>query len=163
MNPHSLLREAPLVTLATFSPDLPMTGWATKGMHKVLDLLEGNMIKPFPDLQRQYLLLQRDMFLYFRVKNILLPHMKKMRKPLEDPPLLLTQILSSKLRKPLSMCYNALLNGQSREKTSYMLQWEDELGHQIPLSRWYEAMTNTKRASKSLSLWEAYCKICGGT
>ncbi|CAH2325768.1 Hypothetical predicted protein, partial [Pelobates cultripes] len=67
--------------------------------------------------------------------------------------------LTAKLGKPLSMCYNALLEPKPCEKRSYMKQWEGELGYQLTLAQWYEALSNTKGASKSLSLWEAYCKI----
>ncbi|CAH2315203.1 Hypothetical predicted protein [Pelobates cultripes] len=101
----------------------------------------------------------RDMYLYLRTKNILLPHTRKTSAGTKDPPLLLNRVLTIKFGKPLSMCYNALLEAQSCEERSNMKQWEGELGHQLTMAQWYEALSNTKSASKSLSLWEAYCKI----
>ncbi|CAH2294325.1 Hypothetical predicted protein [Pelobates cultripes] len=143
----------------TSSPDLSLLTWSNLGIHKIKDLYTQNELKTFPTLQSEFSLNPRDIFTYLRVKNIL---QTRIKPAAPTPPLAIPSaryILTSRSIKPLALCYNALEKGKSMHKHSYMEKWEEDIGEPITIQQWYDAFQATKRASKSLSLWEAYSKI----
>ncbi|CAH2221912.1 Hypothetical predicted protein [Pelobates cultripes] len=136
-----------------------MSRWKVRGESRVQDILEGGKIKQFPILQRELQLPARDIFLYLRIKNIVHSHIQLCTTHSSKPHLTLKQALFHKQIKPLSACYNALVTSVAPDKPTYMNLWEEDIGLQISKTEWLMALETTKKASQSLTLWEAYCKF----
>ncbi|CAH2276107.1 Hypothetical predicted protein, partial [Pelobates cultripes] len=157
-----LLYLAPLSALSALSPDLQTSKWSSLGVTHVHKLLGTNGIHPFPTLQERYNLPSRDIFLYLRVKHILLSHSIEHIDPLSLSNIG-SQCYHTRLIRPscklLSLCYRTLSDIHGHSKLTYMKQWETSLGITPTLMEWEQAITYTKKSSKCVILWEAYFKM----
>ncbi|CAH2248929.1 Hypothetical predicted protein [Pelobates cultripes] len=111
----TLLRSAPVETLGALSTDLSLKTWADKGIARVGDLCEGSEIIPFPTLQQKYSLSTRDMFLYLRVKSVLLTALNRGLDPNPQGALQPQQILSHTMLRhhpPRPYCRETFLYDQ---------------------------------------------------
>ncbi|CAH2275082.1 Hypothetical predicted protein [Pelobates cultripes] len=60
---------APLTSLQRHTHDLPLQGWTGKGVTRISHLLGIEGLLPFPDLLKKYLLHNKEIFTYIRIKQ----------------------------------------------------------------------------------------------
>ncbi|CAH2223710.1 Hypothetical predicted protein [Pelobates cultripes] len=150
---------APLTTLQHHTHDLPLQGWIGQGVTRISHLLGIDGLLPFPDLQKKYLIPNKEIFTYIRIKHII-GDVKKLTMLTQPHNCFDTMCLGQKkTKKPLSLCYHRLLDLDRPTKQSYMLQWERELNSTFEPHRWMRAMSLVKKATHCLDHVEAAYKL----
>ncbi|CAH2255596.1 Hypothetical predicted protein, partial [Pelobates cultripes] len=83
---HKFHPRTPLTALKAISPWLSLHSWVKLGITHIEQVLQGGLIKPFPDLQEEFKLTNSSVFPYLQLKSVLPTHVTQ-SPPSIDPDL----------------------------------------------------------------------------
>ncbi|CAH2300489.1 Hypothetical predicted protein [Pelobates cultripes] len=66
--------RAPLTALRAISPWLSLQSWVKLGIKHLDQVMQHNLIKPFPDLQHEFKLTNSSIFPYMQLKSVIPTH-----------------------------------------------------------------------------------------